>query len=80
MNLILMVLTAGIFGTVVMDILNFIFARIGMISKVEINAIGRMVVGWTHGRFFYKHPSDFCVFVKILEATHSTKNIVTEYS
>jgi hypothetical protein len=58
MNLILMVLTVGIFGTVVMDILNLFFARIGIISKIEVNAIGRMAVGWTHGRFFYKHPSE----------------------
>lgn len=58
MNLFLMALTAGIFGTIVMDILNLFFVRVGMISKVEINMIGRMTAGWTRGRFFYRHPSE----------------------
>jgi hypothetical protein len=58
MDLILMVLTAGVFGTIVMDILNLIFARIGIISKIEVNMIGRMAVGWIRGRFFYEHPNE----------------------
>jgi Protein of unknown function (DUF2938) len=58
MYLILMILTAGVLGTIVMDILNLIFSRIGIISKIEVNMIGRMAVGWIRGRFFYKHPNE----------------------
>jgi Protein of unknown function (DUF2938) len=58
MDLVLMVLTAGVLGTIVMDMLNLFFARIEMISKVEVNMIGRMAVGWTRGRFCYGHPSE----------------------
>ena len=58
MYLILVVLTAGVLGTIVMDILNLFFARIGIISKIEVNMIGRMVAGWTHGRFIYNHPNE----------------------
>ena len=58
MDLVLMVLTAGVLGTIVMDMLNHFFSRIGMISKLEVNMIGRMAAGWRHGRFFYKHPNE----------------------
>ncbi len=41
-----------------MDSLNLLFARTGMLSKIEVGMIGRMAVGWTRGRFRYGHPSE----------------------
>ena len=58
MYLILIVLQVGVIATIVMDILNLIFARLGIISKIEVNMIGRMAAGWLKGRFFYKHPDE----------------------
>jgi hypothetical protein len=29
-----------------------------MISKIDVGMIGRMAVGWVHGRFHYGHPSE----------------------
>lgn len=55
---IIIILTAGITGTIVMDLLNYVFSRMGLIQKVEINMIGRMTAGWLRGRFLYKHPND----------------------
>ena len=49
---------AGVFGTITMDILNHLFARTGMISKIDVEMIGRMSAGWMHGRFRYNHPSE----------------------
>ena len=48
----------GIVGTIVMDSLNCFFSRVGTLSKIEPEMIGRMVVGWGRGRFFYRHPSE----------------------
>ena len=48
---------AGILGTIAMDLFNLFFARMDLLSKIDIKMIGRMAVGWTHGRFFYEHPS-----------------------
>ena len=41
-----------------MDALNQFFARVGLLSKIEPETIGRMVVGWKRGLFVYRHPSE----------------------
>jgi uncharacterized membrane protein YeaQ/YmgE (transglycosylase-associated protein family) len=41
---------AGVLGTLMMDSLNHLFARIGVITKIDVGMIGRMTVGWAHGR------------------------------
>jgi len=58
MDLIVTGVVAGVLGTLAMDALNLLFARTGMISKIEVGMIGRMGVGWAHGRFRYRHPSE----------------------
>ena len=44
--------------TLAMDSLNLVFARAGMLSKIDVGMIGRMAVGWARGRFRYGHPSE----------------------
>jgi len=58
MDLVITGVVAGVLGTLVMDFLNLLCARTGMISKIEVGTIGRMAVGWAHGRFRYGHPSE----------------------
>jgi hypothetical protein len=58
MDLVVTGVVAGVLGTLVMDSLNHLFARAGIISKVEARMIGRMAVGWARGRFRYGHPSE----------------------
>ena len=58
MDLIVTGVVAGVLGTVVMDLLNLLFARAGIISKIDVRMIGRMAVGWASGRFRYGHPSE----------------------
>ena len=58
MDLISTGVVAGVLGTLVMDSLNSLFARTGMISKIDVGMIGRMAAGWAHGRFLYSHPSE----------------------
>ncbi len=58
MDLIVTGVVAGVLGTLVMDSLNFLFARAGMVSKIDVGMIGRMAAGWAHGRFRYGHPSE----------------------
>jgi len=58
MDLILKGFIAGVLGTLMMDSLNHLFARIGVISKIDVRIIGRMAVGWVRGRFRYGHPSE----------------------
>ncbi len=58
MNVMITVLVAGVLGTIMMDFLNHLFARIGMVSKIDVGTIGRMAVGWVHGRFLYRHPDE----------------------
>jgi hypothetical protein len=41
-----------------MDSLNHLFARTGMLLKIDMRMIGRMSVGWAHGRFRYHSPSE----------------------
>ncbi len=58
MDLFVAGVAAGVVGTIVMDLGNFLFSRAGIISKIEVGAIGRMAAGWTRGRFRYGHPSE----------------------
>jgi len=58
MDLIVTGVAVGVLGTIVMDALNHLFARIGMISKIDVGMLGRMAVGWVHGRFLYHHPGE----------------------
>ncbi len=58
MDLIVTGVIAGVLGTLVMDSLNHLFARIGMISKIDIRMIGRMAAGWARGQFYYRHPDE----------------------
>lgn len=48
----------GVSGTIAMDVFNHLFARTGLISKIDVGMLGRMAAGWVHGRFFYHHPSE----------------------
>ena len=58
MDLIAKGIVAGVLGTVVMDALNHLFARLGIILKIEVGIIGRMAAGWLRGRFRYSHPDE----------------------
>jgi len=58
MNLILSGIVAGIIGTTVMDLMNNLVARTGLLLKIDMLILGRMAAGWTHGRFLYKHPDE----------------------
>ena len=58
MDVIVTGVVAGVLGTLVMDSLNYLFARIGVISKIDVRIIGRMSLGWAQGRFRYSHPDE----------------------
>ena len=58
MDLVVTGVVAGVLGTLVMDFLNHLFARTGMLLKIDMRMIGRMSVGWAHGRFRYRSPSE----------------------
>jgi hypothetical protein len=58
MDLVAEGVVAGVLGTLAMDALNLLFARLGLISIIDARGIGRMAVGWTRGRFRYGHPSE----------------------
>ncbi len=58
MNLFVAGVAAGVLGTVAMDLGNLLFARAGIISKIDVGMIGRMAAGWTRGRFRYRHPTE----------------------
>ena len=58
MDLIVTGIVVGVLGTLVMDSLNHLFARTGMLSKIDMGMIGRMSAGWAHGRFRYRHPDE----------------------
>jgi len=49
---------AGVGGTLVMDALNHLFARTGMLTKIDVAMIGRMSAGWARGRVCYRHPGE----------------------
>jgi uncharacterized membrane protein YeaQ/YmgE (transglycosylase-associated protein family) len=58
MDLVVTGVVAGVLGTLMMDSLNLLSARTGMLSKIDVGMIGRMAVGWSRGRFRYGHPSE----------------------
>ena len=58
MDLIITGIVAGVLGTLMMDSLNHLFARTGMLSKIDMGMIGRMSAGWARGRFRYRHPDE----------------------
>ena len=58
MDLIITGVITGVLGTLAMDVLNFLFSRTGMLTKIDVGMIGRMAVGWIHGRFRYGHPGE----------------------
>jgi len=58
MDLVAMGVVAGVLGTLAMDSLNLLFARTGMLSKIDVGMIGRMSAGWARGSFRYGHPSE----------------------
>jgi uncharacterized membrane protein YeaQ/YmgE (transglycosylase-associated protein family) len=58
MDLFIAGLVVGVLGTVAMDLGNLLFARAGLISKIDVGMIGRMAAGWTRGRFRYRHPGE----------------------
>jgi hypothetical protein len=58
MDLIVRGIGAGVLGTLVMDSLNLLFVRIGMILKIDMAMIGRMSVGWMRGCFCYSQPGE----------------------
>jgi uncharacterized membrane protein YeaQ/YmgE (transglycosylase-associated protein family) len=60
MDLVVMGVVAGVSGTLAMDSLNLLFARGGMLSKIDVGMVGRMGVGWARGRFRYGHPTVRC--------------------
>jgi hypothetical protein len=49
---------AGVLGTLAMDLLNLLFARSGLLVKIDVGMIGRMAAGWARGRFRYAHPGE----------------------
>jgi len=58
MDLVVVGVVAGVLGTLVMDLLNLLFARVGMITQMHMEVLGRMAGGWARGRFRYGHPSE----------------------
>ena len=58
MDLVVVGVVAGVLGTLVMDLLNLLFARAGIITKMHMEVLGRMAAGWARGRFRYGHPSE----------------------
>ncbi len=51
-------IVAGVLGTLAMDLFNNLVARTGVFLKIDVAMIGRMVAGWKHGRFHYRHPDE----------------------
>ncbi len=58
MDIIVTGVVAGVLGTLAMDSLNHLFSRTGLLLRIDVGMIGRMAVGWRHGRFRYRHPSE----------------------
>ncbi|MGD8698202.1 MAG: DUF2938 family protein [Gemmatimonadales bacterium] len=58
MDLVIMGVVAGGLGTLAMDSLNLLFARTGLLTRIDVGMIGRMAAGWARGRFRYGHPSE----------------------
>lgn len=75
MDLVIAAVGIGVVGTAVMDLGNFLFARYGVISRVDLRILGRMARGWARGRFRYADPSE-------MEGTRNEAvyGLVTHYS
>jgi hypothetical protein len=58
MDVVLKGVAAGVVGTLVMDALNHLCARAGLIARIDVRAIGRMASGWVRGRFRYRRAED----------------------
>jgi len=58
MDLLITGIVAGLLGTLAMDLFNNLVARTGIFLKIDVAMIGRMAVGWGHGRFRYEHPDE----------------------
>ena len=58
MDLVVTGVAAGVLGTLVMDSLNHLFSRTGMLLKIDVRMIGRMSAGWARGRVRYSHPGE----------------------
>jgi len=58
MDVVLTGVVAGVLGTLAMDSFNLLFARAGVLSRIDVGMIGRMAAGWTRGRFRYGQPSE----------------------
>jgi hypothetical protein len=58
MDLIVTGVVAGVLGTLVMDSLNHLSARTGMLLRIDVRMIGRMSAGWARGRFRYRNPGE----------------------
>ena len=58
LNLVIMGVVAGVVGTLVMDVMNHVFSRVGILQRIDISMIGRMSAGWVQGRFLYRHPDE----------------------
>jgi hypothetical protein len=76
MELIVVAVVAGVFGTLAMDSLNLLFARVGVFSRIDVAMIGRMAVGWTRGRFRYGHPSEISPVAHELVLGHVAHNTI----
>lgn len=46
----------GIVGTFVMDALNSLCVRIGLLVPIDHRMIGRLACGWLQGRYVHEHP------------------------
>ncbi|MFC1525617.1 DUF2938 family protein [Candidatus Latescibacterota bacterium] len=58
MDIVVTGVVAGVLGTMAMDLLNPLFARTGLIVRIDVGMIGRMSAGWARGRFRYRHPAE----------------------
>jgi uncharacterized membrane protein YeaQ/YmgE (transglycosylase-associated protein family) len=58
MDLIVTGVLAGVLGTLAMDSMNHLFARTGMLLRIDVGMIGRMSAGWVRGHFCYSHPGE----------------------
>ncbi len=58
MDLVVTGVVAGVLGTLVMDSLNHLYSRTGMLLKIDMGMSGRMSAGWARGRFRYRHPGE----------------------
>ena len=58
MDIVITGVLAGVLGTLAMDLFNHLFARAGMLLKIDVGMIGRMAAGWARWRFRYRNPGE----------------------